>query len=105
MSAALVGLAFVSGTIALVVGAATGRRIFATAAGAGVAVLGYVFNAIANQVEDAEWLRGLSPYSWAYQELPLLDGTDWAGLGWLWALSVVFVVAATLIIRRRDITG
>ncbi|WP_022887532.1 ABC transporter permease subunit [Glaciibacter superstes] len=105
VSAALVGLAFVSGTIALMVGAATGRRILATAAGAGVAVIGYVFNAIANQVEDAEWLRVLSPYSWAYRELPLQGGTDWTGLGLLWGLCVVFVVAATLILRRRDITG
>lgn len=105
VSAALVGLAFLSGSTALMVGAALGRGVFATAAGASVAVVGYAFNAIANQVEDAEWLRVLSPYSWAYREFPLLDGADWAGLGLLWGVSAVLVVAATLIFRRRDITG
>ncbi|WP_245561773.1 ABC transporter permease subunit [Agromyces italicus] len=105
VTAALVGLAFVSGAVALLVGAATGRRILATAAGAGIAVVGYVFNAIANQVEDAEWLRSLSPYSWAYRELPLVEGADWAGLGLLWGLAAVSVVAGTLILRERDLTG
>jgi CubicO group peptidase (beta-lactamase class C family) len=72
---------------------------------AGIAVLGYVFNAIANQVADAEWLRALSPYSWAYHEQPLTEGADWGGLGLLWGLSIVLVIGATLVLRRRDITG
>ncbi|GAA1783125.1 ABC transporter permease subunit [Agromyces lapidis] len=104
-SKALVGLAFVSASLALLVGAATGRRSLATAAGAGIAVLGYVFNAIANQVADADWLRALSPYSWAYHEMPLSDGPDWAGLALLWGLGAVFAAAATLLLRRRDIIG
>lgn len=104
-SAALVGLTFLTAALALLVGAATGRRILAIAAGAGVAVLGYVFNAIGNQVADLEWLRTLSPYSWAYHEQPLLDGTDWAGLGLLWGFGVLFAAASALVLRARDITG
>lgn len=104
-SAALVGLTMLSGAFALAVGALTGRRALATAAGAGVAVLGYVLNAIANQVEDAEWLRSVSPYAWAYRENPLAEGVDWVGLGLLWGVSLVLVVIAMLALRRRDITG
>lgn len=104
-SAALVGLAFLSGTIALMVGAATGRRVLATAAGAGIAVVGYVFNAIANQVDDAEWLRMLSPYSWAYRDNPLLEGANWTDLAPLWGVSAVLIFATMLILSRRDITG
>lgn len=74
-----VGLTLLSGTLALFVGALTGRRSAGIAAGAGVAVAAYAFNAIANQVEDAEWLRFLSPYSWAYHRAPLLDGLDPVG--------------------------
>jgi ABC-2 type transport system permease protein len=104
-AAALVGLAFLSGSLALLVGASTGRRILATTAGAGVAVLGYVLNAIANQLEDTDGIRAVSPYSWAYQDQPLTDGADWVGLGALWGLSVLLVAATGMVLRARDITG
>jgi ABC-2 type transport system permease protein len=104
-SAAFVGLTMLSAAFALAVGALTGRRSFATAAGAGVAVLGYVFNAIANQSADAEALHTVSPYAWAYRNTPLLDGVDWGGLGLLWGLGAVLVAVAALALRRRDIIG
>lgn len=103
--AALVGLAFLSGTLALAVGAITGRRSVATFAGAGIAVVGYVFNAIANQVADAEPLRAFSPYAWAYQHEPLTDGADWVGLLLLWGVSLALTGIAILALRRRDIVG
>jgi ABC-2 type transport system permease protein len=102
---ALVGLALLSATAALAVGALTGRRVLGTAAGAAVAVLGYVFNAVANQVPDAEGLRSVSPYAWAYSANPLAEGADWGGLGLLWGISALAVVVAALALRRRDVTG
>jgi ABC-2 type transport system permease protein len=104
-AAALVGLAMLSAAFALAVGALTGRRSLATGAGAGVAVIGYAFNAIANQVEDAEGLRTVSPYAWAYHGTPLLEGADGGGLGLLWGLAAMLVAVAALALRRRDITG
>lgn len=103
--AALTGLAYVSGAVALVVGAATGRRVVATAAGAGIAVIGYVFNAIANQVAGAEWLRSLSPYSWAFHDAPLRTGVAWGSLGLIWGLALVAAAGALVALRRRDISG
>jgi ABC-2 type transport system permease protein len=105
VTAALVGLAMLSAAFALAFGALTGRRIFAIAAGAGVAVVGYVFNAIANQVSDAEGLRAASPYSWAYHETPLTSGADWVGLALLWGIATLLVIAAVVALRRRDIVG
>jgi ABC-2 type transport system permease protein len=104
-TAALIGLTMLAGALALAVGALTGRRVLATAAGAGIAVLGYVFNAIANQVQDAEVLRAVSPYAWAYDGNPIVEGADWGGLGLLWGLAAVLVAVAALALRRRDITG
>lgn len=104
-SAALIGLTFLSGAFALATGAVTGRRSLAIGAGAGIAVLGYVMNAIANQVEDLEGLRAASPYGWAYANDPLLEGADWGGLGLLWGVSALLVAVAALALRRRDVTG
>ncbi|WP_150307764.1 ABC transporter permease subunit [Planctomonas psychrotolerans] len=104
-AAALVGLTLLSATVAVVVGALTGRRLFATAAGAGVAVLGYALNAIANQSEDLDPLHAWSPYHWAYGARPLADGVDWGGLGLLYGISAALVLLAVVALNRRDVTG
>ncbi len=104
-TAALVGLTMLGGSVALFAGAITGRRAVGVAAGAGIAVAGYAFNAIANQVQDAEWLRVLSPYSWAYHQPPLSEGADPGGLLALWGLSAVFVAASAWALSRRDVVG
>jgi ABC-2 type transport system permease protein len=103
--AALLGLALLSATVALAAGAITGRRSLATIAGAGVAVLGYVLNAIANQADDTEPLRAISPYAWAYHNNPLANGVDWAGLVLLWGVSTALTAAAVVALRRRDVVG
>lgn len=100
-----VGVTALSGSLALFVGALTGRRSFGVAAGAGIAVVGYAFNAIANQVQDAEWLRVLSTYSWAFHQPPLVDGLDPAGAIALWGFTMVFLAGSALALRERDITG
>ena len=104
-SAALVGLAFLTAAAALLTAAATGRRLWATAVGAGVAVLGYIFQALANQSADLEWLHALSPYSWAFRQSPLAEGVDAGGLALTWVISLALVAAATLALRARDLRG
>lgn len=101
----LVGLTALSGSVALFAGALSGRRTWGIAGGAGVAVIGYAFNAIANQVEDADWLRVLSPYSWAYHRPPLAEGADPVGLIALWGFTALFIAASAVVLRHRDITG
>lgn len=104
-TAALLGLAFLSAGLALAVGAVTGRRGAGVLAGAGIAVAGYVINAVANQVPDADQVRAISPYAWAYENEPLSDGADWIGLSLLWGVSLLFVAAATVALRQRDVVG
>ncbi|WP_309103443.1 ABC transporter permease subunit [Microbacterium sp.] len=100
-----VGVTMLAGSLALFVGALTGRRGRGVAAGAGIAVVGYAFNAIANQVEDAEWLRFLSPYSWAFHQPPLLDGFDPVGCIALWGCTAVLIAGTAVVLRGRDIVG
>lgn len=104
-SVALVALTALSASAALAVGAITGRRVLATGAGAAVAVLGYVLNAVANQSPAREALHAFSPYHWAYGRTPLADGLDLGGLGWLLLADAVCVTVAVLALRRRDVTG
>lgn len=103
--AAWLGLGWLAGSIALAVGALTGRRTAALGTAAGVAAAGYVLNALANQNADLQWLRSFSPYSWAYGKDPLADGFDPAGLGFLAAACAFFTAVAVWALNRRDILG
>lgn len=104
-SAALTGLAFLTASAALFAGAATGRRLWATGAGAGVAVVGYILQALAKQSDDLEWLNALSPYAWVYRQAPLADGVDPGGLALTWGLALALVAAAAVALRVRDLRG
>ena len=103
MSAAWLGLALLSASAALAVGALTGRRVFATAAGAGVAVAGYVLNALANQSDDLEVLHRFSPYAWAFNGDPLTNGVDWGALALLYGISAALIAAAVAAFTTRDV--
>ena len=102
---AWLGLGYLTGSIALAVGALTGRRSAALGTAAGVAAAGYVLNALANQNPDLDWLRNFSPYSWAYRNDPLAEGFDFAGLGLIAAACVLFTALAVWALNRRDILG
>lgn len=78
------------GTLALAVGAATGRRTTALGAAAGLAVLSFMLDAIGPTV-DMDWMTTISPFSWYLGENPLVEGFD---VGGLLALAVIPVAAA-----------
>lgn len=105
VTTAWMGLGLFSGTAALAAGALTGRRSWALAAGAGVAVTGYALQAVANNSDDLDWIRLLSPFHWAYGEAPLSNGFDGPGLALLWGGSALLVAVATTALARRDVLG
>ncbi|WP_344095723.1 hypothetical protein [Microbacterium deminutum] len=102
---AWVGVGLSSASAALAAGALTGRRIGGIGVGAGVAVTGYVLQAIANNSKDLDGLRVLSPYDWAFGQAPLANGMDWIGLGLLWGGSALLIALATAGLARRDVLG
>lgn len=104
MSAAWLGLGLLSASAALAAGAITGRRVYATVAGAGVAVVGYVLNALANQSADLDVLHEFSPYAWAFDADPLTNGADWGGLALLYGFTALLVAVAVASFARRDIS-
>lgn len=96
----LLVLAF--GTLALSIGAATGRRGLALGVTAALAVAAFVLDAIAPLV-GAEWMAAVSPFSWFLGGEPLREGIDVAGFSRL----ALFAVAAALLgpptFGRRDL--
>jgi len=97
------GLVLLSGSVALLFGALTGRRIWGVGGGAGVAVIGYAFNAIGNQTATVEWLHALSPYYWAFGHDPLGSGAEWGAVVLFYALSILLAGAAAAALRHRDV--
>ena len=96
-------LATVFGGVAVLVGAATGRRGPAVGAAVAVTVLAFVGNVLGGL---AHWLspwKTVSPFQWAVGTRPVISGMDWTAALQLVALALVLVVGAALVLRRRDL--
>lgn len=89
-------------TIALAVGAATGRRVYGLASAAGLAVVGYIANALGPMV-DVGWITAISPWAWFLDADPVTEGFAPGGLALLAALAVVPAVLGLLRFERRDL--
>ncbi|WP_372697543.1 ABC transporter permease subunit [Arthrobacter sp. JSM 101049] len=98
-------LVLLNGSFALLGGAIGGRKVHGIAAGAGVAVLGYAFNALGNQNLDLEWMHAVSPYYWAYGDSPLVNGADAPAALLLLGVSAACIALAVAALHRRDIHG
>ncbi len=105
VTAAWVGVGVLAATAALAAGAVMGRRVWGVGVGAGVAVVGYVLQAISNNSEDLEWLNVFSPFDWAFGDAPLTNGADWPGLALLWGGSAALIAVATIGLARKDVLG
>jgi beta-exotoxin I transport system permease protein len=96
----LLGMAF--GTLALAVGAATGRRGVTIGVSAGVAVGTFFVFGLAPLSATTEFLQAYSPFYWFLGGEPLADGFDPMFLG-LVVLVALLVAVALWTFERRDI--
>jgi hypothetical protein len=55
---------------------------------------------------DGDWSSDVcsSDLSWVNDPVPLIEGWNLLGFSLVWGCSAVCVVAALLVLRRRDIT-
>ena len=90
------------GTVALAIGAITGRRAIALGVAAALAVAAFIFDAI-GPVADADWMTAISPFSWYLENEPLATGFDVRGLLLLAIIPVVFGTAGLFGFDRRDL--
>jgi ABC-2 type transport system permease protein len=105
LSGALLGiglLALLHGWLALTVGAARPGRSLAIALPAGLAAFGYLVNGLYAQASWLEPLRFLSSFWWLGQS-PLSTGVQYDRFAGIALASLVALVAAALLIERRDL--
>ncbi|MEU2610228.1 ABC transporter permease subunit [Micromonospora sp. NPDC007271] len=101
---ALALLTVLFGTIALAIGALTGRRAAALAGTAAVAVLSYAAQTIAGQI-GADALQYLSPFHYYLAGEPLRHGFQWPDLGILTGATALFLGLAVAAFNRRDLNS
>jgi ABC-2 type transport system permease protein len=96
----LLGLFF--GTLALAIGAVTGRRGLTIGLSAGAAVAAFFLYGIAPVIESIEWSQVLSPFWWYLGGRPLTAGFDVMLLGLVAGIGVLLAVAVWGF-ERRDV--
>jgi beta-exotoxin I transport system permease protein len=97
----LLGLLF--GTLALLIGAATGKRAIALGVVGGLAVAAYLANNLAPSVAAIAGAQKLSPFYYYNEGRPLVNGWQLVDGLLLLGVSVAFIALAALLFRRRDV--
>jgi ABC-2 type transport system permease protein len=100
---ALLVFVLLHATLAFAVGAATGRRALGLGVGAGVAVVGYIGNAIGGMLDGAALLETLSPWHAYLAGDPVGTGGIPGGVALLAALTVLLAAAGLARFERRDL--
>lgn len=98
---ALVGLVF--GTVALAVGALTGRTGVAYGVTVAAALAGFLANNLAPMLEGLDFARKLSPFHYYLRGDPLRAGFDAGGSAVLVAAAAIFAGLAVWGLNRRDV--
>jgi len=96
-------LALLFGSVALAVGAWWPGRARAIAVAAGLAIAAWMLDGLGQAVDTLDAWRPLSPYYQALGTDPLTGGVAWGSWALLIGLVAVFVAAAGIGLRRRDI--
>lgn len=99
----VVALAWLYGALAVLLGAAIGRRAVAGGIAAALAVLAYVVNGLAPLVDLLDSLRPYSPWYHYADSAALTTGLDPLNIGVLLGITTALVLIAPPLLRRRDI--
>ena len=98
-------LAIAFGSIALAVGAGTGRRSVAIGLTAGIAAGSYLIDVLALSVDGLGWLQRLSPFFFYREADPIAHGLDPWDAAVLGAIAIVATGIAVAAFDRRDLAA
>lgn len=99
------GLGALVAATAILVGAYTGRRLWAIVVGVAVAASSYTVDAVSRLNPHWHWAADLSPVDWAFGDNPLWKGLDGWGEVSLWVLSLTLVVCGAWVFQWRGMTS
>lgn len=99
---ALLGTTF--GALALALGAVKARRGLVLGAAGALALVTWILDAFATQVDGLSGARYVSPFHYYDGGEPLRHGLQLADAGVLVAVTAVLVVVAVVLFSRRDVT-
>jgi ABC-2 type transport system permease protein len=91
-----------SGSVAFLLGAATGRRGITIGAASGYAVAGYVLYTISHTTGSIEWVTWFSPWRWFIQDAMMVNGLT-ADILWPCGLAAISLIAGWQLFLRRDL--
>jgi len=96
-------IALVFGSLALAVGAISGKRGVAVAVASAAALAAYRVFSLADVVTWLGTVQKASPWYYYAASTPLLKGIEWAHAGVLAAIAVALPVAGGVVLNRRDL--
>ncbi|NUP82871.1 MAG: ABC transporter permease subunit [Nonomuraea sp.] len=96
-------LALFFGTVALTVGAVTGRKMIASAVVGVWVAAGYIVVTIGRSVDAIAWLRWVSPFHYYSEGRPLYEGLPVGDYLVLAGATAVLALTAILSFDRRDV--
>jgi ABC-2 type transport system permease protein len=96
-------LALVFGSLALAVGALTGRRGVTLGVASGATVATFFVNGLASLVSWLEWPQKLTPFYWLQRSDPLAKGLSIEDTLIMLAVIAVFVGVSLWGFERRDV--
>lgn len=102
-SIGMVLLALSFGSLALMIGALTGKRPLTIGVAGGATIATFFINGLAPLVDSIAWTQKLTPFYWMLDHNPLATGFGWQLLV-LVAATLVFLAIAIWGFRRRDVT-
>jgi len=100
---ALLGLFF--GVVGLLLGAVSGTRAVALGGGIGLAIAAFLLHLLAPMADWLEPWQKASPFYWALDGEPLINGIDLGAVALLVTVSIVLLAVTARVFRRRDISG
>jgi len=100
-STGMVLLALSFGSLALMIGALTGKRGLTVGVASGAVIATFFINGLAPLVDSIEWTQKLTPFYWLLDHNPLANGFGWQLLVLVAAIAI-FLSVAVWGFRRRD---
>lgn len=98
-------LALLFGCFGLFLGALTGKRAAVLGGGIGLAIAAFLVQVLAPMADWLEPWKNASPFTWALDSQPLINGIDWSDTGLIVGVSALLLAATAVVLHRRDIAG